>query len=315
MIRSGRGRIAALIVVSIVAALLLGIDGSTSRASNAQVDIAARPAAQEHKRAALPRPDAARPATRAANATEPTFAQLSAAADAGDVRAACTLGMLLEMCASRETSEDLGRTLLDGAASATPGGRTELDLTARVQAIESAHRRYENFCASLGPAESAQSHARMLQAVKLGSPQAALRFFLRPQLKTRSGALSLSRAGDYDEHAIKGLERAAERGDALAIYSLFTLLATGEFNSTDVALSTDVQRGKAIALGRTVLPVLDPPSAASARDLLQTLETQASPEERREGSMWASRYTLDPAASSLDGLADVAEDVSRCGTE
>ncbi|MBX3713342.1 MAG: hypothetical protein KF800_15380 [Lysobacter sp.] len=298
----------ALLLAASVISMLIGKNGPKSKASIASSGMVAESDARsEH--------DAVRLAVNPPSAASPMFVQLSIAANAGDVRAACTLGMLLELCASREASEEFGRALLDGAASSSAGGRTELDIVARVQAIESAHRRYESFCASLGPAESAQSHARMLQAVRLGSPQAAVRFFLRPQLKTRSGALSLNRAADYSAHAIDGLQRAAERGNALAIYHLFMLLATGEFNSNEVALSADVQRGKAIALGRAILPVLDPPSAVVVREKLQTIETQASLEERREAGVWASRFTLAPAASSLDGLADVAEDVSRCDTE
>lgn len=315
MIRSVRCRMAILIVAMSPLVFFFRNDGVASSASLAPTGEITGPVAPKDQGAVHTERETLRAAARIASASDATFAQLATAADAGDVRAACTLGMLLELCVRRAASEEFGHHLLEGAASSDPGTQTELMLAARVQAIENAHRRYGNFCASLKPEESAQSHARMLQATRLGSSHAALRFFLSPQLKSGSGTLSLNRAADYNAHAVDGLHRAAEEGDALAMKYLFELLATGEYKDNEIALSVDVQRGKAIALGRAVLPVLHPPSAAVAREMLQKLEAHASPEEHREARLWSSRFRLDSGRSSLDALPDVTEHVSNCGTE
>lgn len=315
MMRLSRGGAVIPIVAAIIVVLLLDSGSSRSNAPMALDGMVGRTSAPEHRRVAHQKRDIVRVGDGPAGAAGPLFLRLSTAADAGDVRAACTLGMLLEMCANSTESEDVARSLLDAAASSESGGKDELLIMARVQSIENVQGLYRQFCESLGPVEAAQSHARMLQAVKLGSPHAAVRFFLQPELQTGSNAIYLTQATDHSRHAVDGLQRAAERGNALAMYTLFKLLATGEYSNNEVALNVDIQRGKAIALGRAVLPALNPYSAMATRELLQQLERQASHNERREAALWSSRFPLNPDASSLDGLPDIAEDVTHCGAQ
>lgn len=244
----------------------------------------------------------------------PTFKQLANAADAGDVRAACMLSTLMAMCAYQDQGDVFKEALLEGAAVSEPGDTTERMSTDRIARIESARQKYEPFCASLTRPQRSQSFDRMLQASRLGSARAALRFFLQPPLRSDAGGIALDRVEQYRDHAIDGLEKAALKGNGLAMVTLFDLLATGRFESNEVAFDSKVDRAKAIALGRAILPILDPITLDRVNKSLSDIEAQASPRELEEARLWSSRFRVDPDQASLDGLPNPAEDVEYCSS-
>lgn len=240
----------------------------------------------------------------------PTFVGLSQAADRGDTRAACMLGTLLGMCNQLDKSIQIKDDLIDSATLSSPGGESERILATRASNIENALQKYASFCTSLDPQAKNQSFERMLQAVKLGSPRAAVRFFLQPQIKTEMGSISFDRAAQYQRYAIDGLNHAATRGNSTAMYYLFNLLATGHFENSEVVVSSQIERSKAIALGRAIAPTLDPITLSATQETLQKLERDASPREL-SAAMDFSFY-IDPDANSLDGLPDPAEEIEHC---
>lgn len=243
----------------------------------------------------------------------PTFEELSSQADAGNVRAACMLGMLLETCDAKSQSTELRNVFLDRAAEALPGSETERTLATRVELIDNALQRFEYLCASLSPDEKAQEFERMLQAVKLGSSRAAVRFFLQPQIKTKLGAISLTRAAQYEHHAIEGLQQASLKGNGQAMFNLFELLSAGSMQNSDVELTTRIDRGKAIALGRTISPFLDPPTFAATQKTLFSLQKSASIDELKQADVWQSKLRVIPDSVSPDGgLPDPSEEIERC---
>jgi hypothetical protein len=242
----------------------------------------------------------------------PTFELLANAADAGDARAACMLGTLITMCGYQDQGADFKEALLEGAAISEPGGEAERISTGRVARMENARRKYESFCASLTSQQQSQSFDRLLQASKLGSARAAVRFFLKPPLRTQVGGLDFDRVEKYQRHAVENLEQAALKGNGLAMYSLFGLLATGRFESDEVAFNSKIERGKAMALGRALLPTLDPLTFDLVNKSLRDIEAQASPRELEEARLWSSKFLVDPDQTNLDGLPSAAEEIEHC---
>jgi hypothetical protein len=319
---SWRIRLALLACFSIAAIILLqksisGTEGgAVSNATTAVQFTASSNAAAERVESARSTPDSipthAGPGIWGQGDMVPTFEQLASAADAGDARAACMLGTLITMCGYQDQGADFKEALLEGAAISEPGGETERISTGRVARMENARRKYESFCVSLTRQQRSQSFDRMLQASRLGSTRAAVRFFLQPPMRTETGGIALDRVEKYQRHAIDGLEQAALKGNGLAMYTLFDLLATGRFESNEVAFNSKVERGKAMALGRALLPILDPLTFALVSKSLRDIEAQASPRELEEARIWSSKFLVDPDQTNLDGLPNPAEEIEHC---
>lgn len=247
--------------------------------------------------------------------TVPTFEQLARSADAGDARVACMLGTLIAMCEHQDRDDGFKNALLDGAAISESGSETVRVSTDRVARIEDARRKYESFCVSLTPQQQSQSFDRMLQASKLGSARAAVRFFLQPPMRTETGGIALDRVEKYQRHAVESLEQAALKGNGLAMYNLFGLLATGRFESNEVAFNSKIDRAKAIALGNAILPSLDPPTFAVVNKTLQNIEAEASLHELKAAQLWSSKFRVDPGQTSIDGLPSPAEEIEKCSAD
>lgn len=196
---------------------------------------------------------------------------LKARANAGDVRAACRVGMELSRCRTVRLFRSLQENDERRLRAAKPGSNEFMAIRDSIEAQKKFHAAERRACEGVGDDVLNSAWRYLLRAAQAGHVPSISHFLVAPPLP-ESAIEDLAGYEAYRDHAPSFFDRAIAAGDVPAALAAYTQWSHGRGTGGGKVYERDPQR--ALTFAYLLLPLVDARTADALRFDLKVLEAE-----------------------------------------